>query len=41
MSDDIIVYGPDQKTHDQRLLKTMKHLRQHGLTLNVDKCWFS
>ena len=30
--DDIIVYGPlDQKTHDQRLLKTMERLRQHGL----------
>ena len=38
ISDDIIVHGPDQKTHDQRLLKTMECLRQHGLTLNTDKC---
>ena len=39
--DDIIVHGPDQKTHDQRLLKTMERLRQHGLTLNADKCLFN
>ena len=41
ISDDIIVHGPDQKTHDQRLLKTMERLRQHGLTLNADKCLFN
>ena len=35
ISDDIIVHGPDQKTHDQRLLKTMERLKQHGLTLNA------
>ena len=31
ISDDIIVHGPDQTTHDQRLHKTMQRLRQHGL----------
>ena len=36
ISDDIIVHGPDQ-----RLLKTMERLRQHGLTLNADKCLFN
>ena len=41
ISDDIIVHGPDQKTHDQRLLKTMERLKQHGLTLNADKCLFN
>jgi len=41
ISDNIIVHGPDQKTHDQRLLKTMERLRQHGLTLNADKCLFN
>ena len=41
ISDDIIVHGPDQTTHDQRLHKTMQRLRQHGLTLNVDKCLFN
>lgn len=41
ISDDIIVHGPDQTKHDQRLHKTMERLRQHGLTLNVDKCLFN
>ena len=41
ISDDIIVHGPDQKIHDQRLLKTMERLRQHGLTLNAEKCLFN
>ena len=41
ISNDIIVHGPDQKIHDQRLLKTMERLRQHGLTLNADKCLFN
>ena len=41
ISDDIIVHGPDKKTHDQRLLKTMERLRQHGSTLNADKCQFN
>ena len=33
--------GPDQETHNQRLLKTMERLRQHGLTANADKCLFN
>lgn len=41
ISDDIIVHGPYQTKHDQRLHKTMERLRQHGLTLNVDKCLFN
>ena len=45
ISDDIIVHCPDQKTHGQRLLKTMERIIQHGLTLNADKFlwtdWFS
>nr|XP_058952093.1 uncharacterized protein K02A2.6-like [Pocillopora verrucosa] len=41
ISDDIIVHGPDQATHDQRLYKTMERLKQHGLTLNADKCLFN
>lgn len=41
ISDDIIVHGPDQTTHDQRLHKTMERLRQYSLTLNVDKCLFN
>lgn len=35
----MIVHG--QKTHDQRLPKTIEHLRQHGLTLNATKCQFN
>ena len=41
ISDDIIVHGPDQQTHDQRLLKTMERLRQYGLTRNTGKWLFN
>ena len=41
ISDDIIVHGPDQETHDQRLHEVMKRLRDGGLTLNPDKCQFN
>ena len=41
ISDDIIVHDPDQKTHDQHLLKTVERLRQHGLTRNAGKCLFN
>ena len=41
LSDDNIVHGPDQETHDQRLHEVMKRLRGGGLTLNPDKCQFN
>ena len=41
ISDDIIVHGPDQETHNQRLHAVVQRLRERGLTLNRDKCQFS
>ncbi|XP_028413782.1 uncharacterized protein K02A2.6-like [Dendronephthya gigantea] len=41
ISDDIIVYGQNQKEHDTRLENVVKRLRDFGLTLNVEKCQFS
>jgi len=41
ISDDIIVHGKDQATHDERLHAAMKRLRECGLTLNRKKCQFN
>ena len=40
ISDDVIVHGPTQKIHDQRLHAVLKRLRDRGLTLN-QKCQFN
>ena len=40
ISDDVIVYGPNQMEHDQRLEKVLARLQEKGLTLNEDKCVF-
>ena len=39
--DDVLVHGPDQATHDERLFKAMEKLESAGLTLNPDKYEFS
>ena len=41
ISDDIIVHGPDQETHNQRLHKVLKWLKECHLTLNAEKCQFN
>lgn len=41
ISDDIIVHGPDQETHDKRLEAVVNRLAQSGLTLNSEKCEFN
>ena len=41
ISDDIIVHGPDQETHDRRLHAVLRRLKESGLTLNPAKCQFS
>jgi hypothetical protein len=41
ISDDIIVYGRDQREHDECLDKALARLRDRGMTLNADKCVFS
>lgn len=40
ISDDIIVYGENEKTHDRNLDLLMKTLRRMNLTLNRKKCEF-
>ena len=41
ISDDIIVSGPDQESHDKNLDLTLARLQSKGLTLNREKCVFS
>ena len=41
VSDDIIVFGKDKKSHDRALYKTLKKLQASGLTINVQKCEFN
>ena len=41
ISDDIIVHGADQETHNERLHKVLKRLEECHLTLNEEKCQFS
>lgn len=38
--DDVLIWGADQKEHDERLRRALTHLRDAGVTLN-DKCEFS
>ena len=40
LMDDILIYGPDQETHDQRVKAVLTRLAEHGATLNVEKCAF-
>ena len=39
--DDILVHGPDQSTHDQRLKAVLDRLQRKGVTLNTAKCSFN
>ena len=41
ISNDIIVFGSDQESHDKNLDRTLLHLESKGLTLNREKCIFS
>ena len=41
ISDDIIVYGEDKKSHDLSLNKVSQRLNDNGLTINLLKCKFS
>lgn len=41
ISDDIIVFGSDQESHDRSLELTLSRLKSKGLTLNREKCIFS
>lgn len=41
ISDDIVVFGKDQASHDRALREVFVRLRDRGLTLNPAKCVFS
>ena len=41
MMDDILVFGENQKEHDDNLKEALKRIEMAGLTLNRDKCEFS
>ncbi|XP_048249112.1 uncharacterized protein K02A2.6-like [Haliotis rufescens] len=41
ISDDILVHGGDQQSHDTNLHALFERLREMGLTLNSDKCVFN
>ncbi|CAB0001640.1 unnamed protein product, partial [Nesidiocoris tenuis] len=40
MMDDILVYGENVKSHDERLKAVLTRLQQNGVTLNHEKCEF-
>lgn len=40
MMDDILVFGREEREHDERLKKVLKRLEESGMTLNRDKCEF-
>lgn len=39
--DDILVWGQDQTSHDERLSIVLKTIREHGLAINKEKCVFN
>ena len=41
LSDDLMVFGVDQTTHDQNLRAVFQRLREKGLTLSKSKCEFN
>lgn len=41
ISDDILIFGKYQDSHDRYLEETFKRLKECGLTLNKEKCLFS
>ena len=38
IADDILVYGPDEETHDENLRRAMQRTSKAGNKLNLDKC---
>ncbi len=41
ISDDIVVHGADQESHDRSLHSVLERLRACGLTLNPEKCQYN
>ena len=38
--DDFLIYGKTKEEHDERLRKFLQRLKEHGVTLNLEKCQF-
>jgi len=38
--DDIVIYGPNLKKHNKRLVKVFSRLREHNMKSQLDKCEF-
>ena len=41
ITDDVIIWGKSQQNHDFYLQKALQGVREHGLTLNKEKCLFN
>ena len=41
LMDDLLIFGKDQKEHDDRLAAVLKRIEAAGVTLNKDKCEFN
>ena len=39
--DDVLIFGKDQKEHDERLNTALERIQKAGVTLNAEKCEFS
>lgn len=39
--DDVLIFGKDQKEHDERLNAALEKIQRAGVTLNEEKCMFS
>ena len=38
--DDILIYLYNEKEHEELISKVLKHLIDHGLAAEIDKCYF-
>ena len=39
--DDIFIFSPDQGSHQDHLQQVLQLCRDHGLTINLEKCIFA
>ena len=38
--DDILIYSRNKKEHEELVSKVLKHLIDHGLAVEINKCYF-
>ena len=39
--DDVLIHGPDEETHNRRLLAVLQRLKENNITLKFEKCEFN